>query len=53
MQVAIIGYGAIAGYVGRALESEGAHLSMILARAGREDAAASVFGDVPVASEIG
>ena len=53
MQVAIIGYGAIAGYVGRALESEGAQLSMILARAGREDAAASVFGDVPVATGIG
>lgn len=52
LRVGFIGYGAIARYVAKALPDIGAELSFVIAREGREDAARSVFGAVPVGRTI-
>jgi aspartate dehydrogenase len=47
--IAVIGYGAIAGYVQRALSDQ---ITAVVARAGRQAAARSVFPGLPVVTDI-
>ena len=51
-RIGIIGYGAIAGYVARALSAEGLAPVCVLARAGREDAARAATDAAPLTSAV-
>ncbi len=53
LRVGLIGQGAIARYVAQRLAQVDATLTLVLARDGREDAARTAFGDIPVATQIG
>jgi len=50
-RIAIIGYGAVAGYLAAARGVD-FDLGAVIARPGRQDAARAVFGDIPVSTGV-
>lgn len=51
-KIAVIGHGAVAGYVARAAAVAGYEVGAVIARPGRGQAARAVFGDVAVVTDV-